>query len=118
MGNDLGRNEQAHRDVLEPVDRERRAGRPIVDEPTGRWNSVDGQQRQDVNDPSHVVVAAGSPSMPLSSHGQPKTFTALAITSPAVDSATIACTAIITFAHRASGMVSVGENAMTLVRLT
>ena len=54
----------------------------------------------------------------LGLNGQPKTFTALAITSPAVDSATIACTAIIALAQRASGMVSVGEKAITLVRLT
>jgi hypothetical protein len=54
---------------------------------------------------------------PLSSHGQPRTLTALAITSPAVDSATIACTVIIIFAQRASGMVSVGENAIPLVML-
>src|SRR5690349_610053 len=49
---------------------------------------------------------------------QRKTFTALAITSPAVDSATMAWTAIAIFAHRANGMVSVGEKAITLVRLT
>ena len=49
---------------------------------------------------------------------QPKTFTALEITSAAVDSATNACTVIIALAQRASGMVSVGENAITLVTLT
>jgi hypothetical protein len=35
-----------------------------------------------------------------------------------VDSATIACTVIIILAQRASGMVSVGENAITFVTLT
>jgi hypothetical protein len=54
----------------------------------------------------------------LSSHGQPKTFTALAITSAMVVTATRLCTAIIPFAHRASGIVSVGEKAIALVRLT
>ena len=49
---------------------------------------------------------------------QPKTFTALAITSAMVVTATRLCTAIIPFAQRASGMVSVGENAIALVRLT
>ena len=51
-------------------------------------------------------------------NNQPKTFTALEITSAAVDSATNACTVIIALAQRASGMVSVGENAITLVTLT
>ena len=54
----------------------------------------------------------------MTSAVQPKTFTALEITRAAVDSATIACTVISAFAHRASGIVSVGENAITLVTLT
>jgi hypothetical protein len=51
-------------------------------------------------------------------NGQPKTFTALAITSAMVVTATRLCTAIIPFAQRASGMVSVGEKAIAFVRLT
>lgn len=57
-----------------------------------------------------------TPVSPLNS--QPKTFTALAITSASVVNETIACTVIIAFARRVIGMVSVGENATTLVMLT
>ena len=46
-----------------------------------------------------------------------KTLTARAKTSAAIDKATIACNAMSAFAQRASGMVSVGENAITLVTL-
>ena len=51
-------------------------------------------------------------------NNQPKTFTALAITSASVVNETIACTVIIAFARRVIGMVSVGEKATTLVMLT
>ena len=51
-------------------------------------------------------------------NGQPKTFTALAITSANVVNETIACRVIIAFAQRVIGIVSVGENATTLVMLT
>ena len=112
-----GGNEQACRDGLEPVDDQRGACRPPAGEPAGRRDSVDRQQRQKMNDPGHVVAAVRR-GMRLSSHRHPKTFTALAITSVAVDRATIACTVIIILPHRASGMVSVGENATTLVKLT
>ena len=118
MNDCLGRNKQARSDVLEPVDRKRRASRPFHDKPAGHRNSVDGKQGQQMDDPSHVVVAVQDRGMPLSSHDQPKTFTALAITSAMVVTATRLCTAIIPFAQRASGMVSVGENAIALVRLT
>jgi hypothetical protein len=40
------------------------------------------------------------------------------MTSAVVDSAIALCTAISSFAHRVSGMVSVGENAVALVKLT
>lgn len=43
------------------------------------------------------------------------TLTARATTSAVVDTATIDCTVIIVLAQRDSGMVSVGENATTLV---
>lgn len=46
-----------------------------------------------------------------------KMLTALARTSAVVDRAMALCSAISDFAHRDSGMVSVGENAMTLVKL-
>ena len=42
-------------------------------------------------------------------------LTARAITRPMVSSATPDCTIISTFAHRLSGMVSVGLNAVALV---
>src|SRR5688500_15681053 len=49
---------------------------------------------------------------PLSGlNNQPKTLTALAITSASVVNETIACTVIIAFARRVIGMVSVGEKA-------
>ena len=46
------------------------------------------------------------------------TLTARAKTSARVDIDTSACTVIISLAHRDTGMVSVGENATTLVKLT
>jgi hypothetical protein len=45
-------------------------------------------------------------------NGQPKTFTALAITSVAVVSAAPLCAAIIVFAERVNGIVLVGQNAI------
>ena len=44
-------------------------------------------------------------------------FTARARTSAVVDKAMALCNAINDFAHGDIGMVSVGENAMTLVKL-
>jgi hypothetical protein len=117
MSNDPGRHEQARRDVLEPVDQQRRAGRPILDEPAGRRNGVDRHQGQKMNDASHVGAAALAGGMATSSHAQPKTFTALAITRAIVETATTLCTSIIAFAERVKGIVSVGENAITFVRL-
>src|SRR5258708_27427756 len=102
MRDDSCRNEKAHRNVLEPVDHQRRACRPYLDEAAGSRNGVDGKQCQQAKDP----------------HTQPKTLTALAITSASVVAETSACTVIIALAHRAIGMVSVGENATALVMLT
>ena len=48
----------------------------------------------------------------------PRTLTARAITRATVVTATVDCSAIMAFARRDSGMVSVGENATTLVKLT
>lgn len=45
-------------------------------------------------------------------------LTARAITSAVVDSAIALCAAINNFAHRVSGIVSVGENAVALVKDT
>ena len=45
-------------------------------------------------------------------------LTARAMTRARVDKATALCTAIRVLAHRDSGMVSVGENAVALVKLT
>ena len=64
MSNDPGRNEDACRDGLEPVDDQRRARRPSLDEPTGHRNGIDGQQRQWVNDPRHVLVTERPRGMP------------------------------------------------------
>ena len=47
-----------------------------------------------------------------------RTLIARAMTSARVDTATRDCTAIIALARRVSGIVSVGENAITLVKLT
>ncbi len=46
-----------------------------------------------------------------------RTLTARAITSATVTSAIVDCTAISTFAQRANGSVSVGLNAVALVKL-
>jgi len=43
-------------------------------------------------------------------------LTALAITSPRMASELIACTVIAALAHRASGITSVGLNAVALVK--
>lgn len=40
------------------------------------------------------------------------------MTSAVVDTATALCSAMSSFAHRVSGIVSVGENAVALVKLT
>jgi hypothetical protein len=45
-------------------------------------------------------------------------FTARAMTRTVVDSAIALCRAMSSFAQRVSGMVSVGENAVALVKLT
>jgi hypothetical protein len=45
-------------------------------------------------------------------------FTARAMTSAVVDRAIALCTAMRPFAHRGMGIVSVGENAVALVKLT
>lgn len=47
-----------------------------------------------------------------------KMFTARAITSAVVDRAIALCTAMRSFAQRVNGIVSVGENAVALVKLT
>ena len=45
-------------------------------------------------------------------------FTARAMTSAVVDKAIALCAAMSPFAHRGMGIVSVGENAVALVKLT
>ena len=45
-------------------------------------------------------------------------FTARAMTSAVVDRAMALCTDMRPFAHRGIGIVSVGENAVALVKLT
>ena len=45
-------------------------------------------------------------------------FTARAMTSAVVERAMALCTAMRPFAHRGMGIVSVGENAVALVKLT
>lgn len=65
-----------------------------------------------------VAVGVGTISERCRMLGYFSTLIARAMTKASVDTATRDCSAIMALARRVSGIVSVGENATTLVKLT